>query len=173
MATDRSKTNCGLISAKLPASFSLFFPSMARNIVRFKPPLGMFGRLLVEKRGEQRGKLDLKKGGLFALTRGIGLIALEAGIMGGTTWDKLAKLHHLHLISDSDLEKISEAFTFLIRMRLAKQLIAISSGKKPGDHVDPLVLKEAERDQLRAAFKGVETLLQILRSRYQLDMMAR
>lgn len=154
-------------------NFSLFFPSMARNIVRFKPPLGMFGRLLVEKKGEQRGKLDLKKGGLFALTRGISLIALEAGIMGGTTWEKLEKLHHLHLISDGDLETLNEAFTCLIKMRLSKQLVAISSGKKPGDHVDPLVLKESERDQLRAAFRGVDTLLHILRSRYQLDMMAR
>ncbi len=62
---------------------SLFFPNMARNIIRFKPPIGMFSRLLVERRGEGRGKLDLKKGGLFALTRGISLIALEEGICGG------------------------------------------------------------------------------------------
>ncbi|NJD91393.1 MAG: CBS domain-containing protein [Geobacter sp.] len=153
--------------------FSLFFPGMARNIVRFKPPLGMFGRFKVEKAGEQRGKLDLKKGGLFALSRGVSLVALEAGIMGGTTWEKLEKLHHLHLISDHDLETISEAFTFLMRMRLVKQLIAIASGKKPGDFVDPLVLREGERDQLRAAFSGVESLLHILKSRYQLEMMAR
>lgn len=152
---------------------SLFFPGMARNIVRFKPPIGMFGRLQVEKKGDQRGKIDLKKGGLFALTRGISLIALEAGIMGGTTWDKLEKLHHLNLISDQDLETLKESFTFLIKMRLEKQLIAIASGKIPGNHVDPLVLRDWERDQLRAAFKGVETLLHVLRSRYQLDMMAR
>ena len=149
---------------------SLFFPSMARNIVRFKPPMGMFGRLLVEKKGDQRGKLDLKKGGLFALTRGIGLIALEAGITGGTTWSKLERLHSLKFVSDTDLETLRESFTFLIKLRLEKQLIAVSSGKKPGDHVDPLVLKERERDQLRAAFRGVDSLLHILKSRYQLDM---
>ena len=149
---------------------ALFFPSMARNIVRFKPPLGMFGRLLVGKDGAKRGKIDLKKGGLFALTRGIGLIALEADIMGGTTWDKLERLHHLKLVSDYDLEVLQEAFTFLIKMRLEKQLIAISSGKEPTDYVDPLVLKDRERDELRASFKGVEVMLQILKSRYQLDL---
>ena len=149
---------------------SLFFPRMARNIARFKPPIGMFGRLRVEKSGAQRGKLDLKKGGLFALTRGISLVALEAGITGGTTWEKLERLHHIHLISDHDLESLGEAFTFLIRMRLEKQLIAISSGREPSDFVDPLVLKDRERDQLRGAFRGVETLLQILKSRYQLDL---
>lgn len=153
--------------------FTLFFPSMARAIVRFKPPVGMFGRLLVENKGDQRGKLDLKKGGLFALTRGIGLIALEAGITGGTTWDKLERLHNLTLVSDTDLETLWESFTFLIKMRLEKQLVAVSSGKIPTDFVDPLVLKEREREQLRAAFRGVDTLLHILKSRYQLDLMSR
>lgn len=151
---------------------SLFFPNMARNIIRFKPPLGMFGRLLVEKKGEQRGKLDLKKGGLFALTRGISLLALEAGIMGGTTWAKLERLHQLHLVAEHDLEIIEDAFTFLIKLRLEKQLIALSSGKEPGNHVDPLVLPERDRDQLRAAFKGVTTLLKVLQSHYQLNLVS-
>ena len=152
---------------------AIFFPSMARNIVRFKPPLGMFGRFQVEKKGDQRGKLDLKKGGVFALTRGISLIALESGITGGTTWSKLERLNHLHVVSDHDLETLSEAFTFLVKMRLNKQLIALSSGRPVDNFVDPMVLMDRERDQLRAAFKGVDTLLHILKSRYQLDMMAR
>lgn len=152
---------------------AIFFPSMARNIVRFKPPIGMFGRLLTEKRGDQRGKLDLKKGGLFALTRGISLIALEADIVGGTTWSKLERLHHLHLISDHDLEIIRDAFTFLIKLRLSKQLIALRSGRVVDNFVDPMVLMESERVLLRASLRGVDTLLSILKSRYQLDMMAR
>ena len=152
---------------------SIFFPGMARNIVRFKPPLGMFGRLQVEKRGEARGTLDLKKGGIFTLTRGIGLIALEAGIMGGTTWDKLERLHHQNFVSDLDLETLNDAFTFLIKLRLEKQLIAVTSGKEPGNLIDPLVLPDKVRAQLRSAFRGVNTLISLLRSRYQLDMMAR
>ncbi len=152
---------------------SIFFPGMARNIVRFKPPMGMFGRLLVEKKGEQRGKLDLKKGGLFSLTRGISLIALEAGIMGGTTWDKLERLQHEHLVAEHDLETLRESFTFLIKMRLEKQLLALSSGKPPSNFIDPLVLPDRDRELLRSAFRGCETLLKILKSRYQLDMIAR
>jgi CBS domain-containing protein len=34
----------------------LFLPYVARNIVSFVPPLGMFGRIKVEKRGENKGK---------------------------------------------------------------------------------------------------------------------
>ena len=147
---------------------SVFFPGMARSIVRFRPPLGIFGRLLVEKSGKGRGKIDLKKGGLFTLTRGIGLIALEAGIMGGTTWDKLSRLHHLNIISDHDLETLTESFTFLVKLRLAKQLAAVSNGTEPDNLIDPLELTDIERDQLRSAFKGVNTLIAILHSRYRL-----
>jgi CBS domain-containing protein len=146
---------------------------MARNIVRFKPPLGIFGRLQVGKSGDERGKIDLKKGGIFTLTRGIGLLALEAGIMGGTTWDKLERLHLLNIVSDDDLETLEEAFTFLIKLRLEKQLMALNSGQEAGNLVDPLVLPDRLRDQLRAAFRGVNTLISLMRSRYQLDMIAR
>jgi len=148
----------------------IFFPNMARNIVRFKPPIGLFGRLLVDKKGDQRGKLDLKKGGLFALTKGISLIALESGIMGGTTWSKLERLQHLHLASDQDMEVIRDSFSFLMKMRLEKQLIALSSGKEPDNFIDPLILKEPEREQLRTALRGVETLIKLLNSHYQLDL---
>lgn len=151
---------------------SIFFPSMARNIVRFKTPLGVFGRLLVEKKGAHRGKLDLKKGGLFALTRGVSLIALESGFMGGTTWVKLERLHHLQVITDHDLEIILNAFTFLLQMRLRTQMNALLSGNSVDNCVDPAELTDRERDLLREAFKGVEMLLDILNCRYQLDLLA-
>jgi CBS domain-containing protein len=132
----------------------------------------IFGRLLVEKKGEHRGKLDLKKGGIFALTRGISLIALESGFMGGTTWAKLERLHHLQVISDHDLEIILNAFTFLLQMRLRTQMSALLSGNSVDNCVDPAELTDRERDLLREAFKGVETLLDILNCRYQLDLLA-
>ncbi len=151
---------------------SHFFPNMARNIVRFKPPVGMFGRFIVEKKGAKRGKLDIKKGGLFALTRGIGLLALEAGIAGGSTWDKIERLEKLNLVSPHDLEAIKESFTVLMKMRLEKQLAAISAGLEPGNHIDPLLLAERERDRLRMAFKGVATLLGVIQRHYQLNLVS-
>lgn len=152
---------------------SIFFPNMARTIVGFKAPLGMFGRLLVEKKGAQSGKLDLKKGGLFALTRGISLLALEAGMAGGTTWDKIDRLKRINFTSIDDLENIRDSFTFLMKIRLEKQLLTMSTGKDPSNYVDPLVLSEKERVRLRNAFRGVNTILTLLRNRYQLDMIAR
>lgn len=150
-----------------------FFPNMARNIIRFRPPIGLFGRFITGKKGEERGKVDLKKGGLFGLTRGIGLIALEEGILGGSTWDRIERLRATRTIAEEDLQTMEESFSFLMKLRLDKQLVALGSGREPSNLVDPLVLKEQERIQLRAAFRGVTMLYQILGSRYQLNLVSR
>ena len=152
---------------------TIFFPNMARTIASFEAPLGMFGRLLVEKKGPQKGKLDLKKRGLFALTRGISLLALEAGIAGGTTWDKIDRLKLLNFVSADDLETIRESFTFLMKIRLEKQIHDITSGKEPSNLLDPQNLAEKDREQLRKAFLGANDMIALLRTRYQLDLVFR
>lgn len=154
------------------AAHPLFFPNMARNIMRFKPPLGLFGRFLTGKSGEERGKVDIKKGGVFGLTRGIGLICVEERVLGGTTWNKLERLKMTGHLSANDLQELDESFSFLMKLRLDKQLIAIAANREPSNLVDPLTLKEQERVQLRLAFRGVQTLYQILTSRYQLDLVS-
>ncbi len=149
---------------------SLFFPYMAKNIVRFKPPLGMFGRIKTESRGEHKGCFDLKKRGIFALTLGISLLCLHYGSMGGNSWEKIARLRETGKIAAHDLDIIEESFSFLLKLRLEKQFRALESGRQPGNHVNPLVLTEREREQLRDAFKGVNLLLHILEDTFQLQM---
>ena len=152
---------------------ALFLVYVARNILRFPPPLGMFGRFRVDKKGEHKGKIDLKKAGIFAITEGASLLALEAGVVDGTTWDKLELLGQRGIVSSTDLEIIEESFSYLVRLRLQRQLKAISAGSKPTNQVDPLVMTDRECDRLRAALKGVSTFLHIIRDHYQLNLMSR
>jgi len=154
-------------------SCMLFLPHMARHIVRFTPPIGMFGNIKVERRGEHRGKVDLKKGGIFALNVGVSLLALEGNIVGGSTWDKLDELAERKMLSSADLSAIEESFTFLVALRLKRQLRSINEGNPPGNHVDPLVITDRERQQLRSALRGVSLLLKLLTERYRLNSIAR
>jgi len=153
--------------------FALFFPYMARNIARFPPPLGMFGQIRVERRGEHRGEVDIKKAGIFAITEGASLLALENGATGGSTWDKLDLLRQRGVLPAGDVEIIDQAFTYLVQLRLQRQLKALTAGKKPSNHVNPLVMTDLERDQLRRALKGVNTFLRIMRERFKLDFISR
>ncbi len=149
--------------------YGLFFPNMACHVVRFQPPLTIFGRLRVEQDGTHKGLVSLKKAGIFAITTGASLLALEFGIIGGDTWKKLDLLGEVGFISSGDLETIVTAFTFLVQLRLQLQLRELSSGSKPTHYIDPRLLTEKEQEQFRQALKGVNVFLWIFRNHYQLD----
>ena len=151
----------------------LFFPHVAKNIVRFPAPLGMFGRIKVERTGSNRGKVELKKAGIFAITEGASLLALENNVDGGTTWDKLEKLGQLSVLSKKDSETISDAFSALVNFRLQRQLRDLAAGNKPSNAIDPQRLPEKARNQLREALRGVNLLLRIIREHYRLDFISR
>jgi signal-transduction protein with cAMP-binding, CBS, and nucleotidyltransferase domain len=59
-----------------------------------------------------------------------------------------------------------------MKLRLERQLRAVSYGKEPTNFVDPQVLSEKEQNHLRKAFKGTNTMISLLRTRYQLDLIA-
>jgi CBS domain-containing protein len=153
--------------------FALFFPYMARHIARFPPPVGMFGHIRVERRGEHRGEVDLKKAGIFAVTEGASLLALENGVVGGSTWDKLDLLRQRRILPAGDVEIIYQAYTNLVQMRLQRQLNALNAGKPPSNYLNPLAIPDVERDRLRQALRGVATFQRILRDRYKIDFIAR
>jgi CBS domain-containing protein len=152
---------------------SLFFPHMARHALRFPPPLTIFGRIRVERSGEHRGKVDIKKAGIFAITVGANLLALEAGFIGGNTWEKLELLRQRGVLARGDLETIEEAFTFLVQFRLQWQLRELAANGKLTNHVDPLAMTDNERYQFRQALKGVNAFLRIMNNRYQLNFISR
>lgn len=152
---------------------SLFFPSVAKNIVRFPPPLGMFGRIRVERRGKERGKLNLKRAGIFAITEGVSLLALEQGLIHGTTWEKLEELGKMKILSANVCQNIDESFTHLVKLRLQRQLQDLSAGKTPSNYIDPLHMTDKDRAQFREALRGVGSFLRLIRDRYKLDFISR
>jgi CBS domain-containing protein len=152
---------------------TLFFPYVARNIVRFPAPLSMFGRIKVERKGANRGKVDLKKSGIFAITEGASLLALEHDIDMGTTWDKLEKLEQIGVLSARSCAIFSESFTQLVDLRLRRQLKDLAEGKAPGNAIDPLRLPEKTKNQLREALRGVNHLLRFIKDHYRLDSISR
>jgi CBS domain-containing protein len=150
-------------------SHSLFLPNMACHVVRFPSPFTIFGRIRTEHSKEHYGLIDLKKAGIFAITTGASLLALEAGIIGGDTWNKLELLGNAGVFSSGDCETIVKAFTFLVQLRLQHQLRELADGSKPSNYVDPRLMTDKEQEQFRQALHGVNTFLWIFREHYLLD----
>ncbi len=150
----------------------LFFPNMAYHVVRFPSPFTIFGHIRVEQNGAHKGMVNLKKAGIFAITTGTSLLTLEAGAIGGDTWEKLDHLGKLGAFSTDDFETITTSFTFLVRLRLQQQLQDLAAGSTSTNCIDPHHMTGTEHEQFRLALKGVNTFLWLFRSHYLLDYLS-
>lgn len=149
----------------------MFLRYAAANVVRFRVPLGWFGRFQVEQKGDHRGQLDVKKAGIFAITEGIKVLALEAGIMGGGTYERLAGLVAAGILDRARAEDLQTCFNTLVYFRLRSQVEAIRERRKPDNYIDLQHFTRTEKGRLKLALEGVETFQEFLSLRYSLELL--
>ena len=114
---------------------SSFLARTAKNVLRFRPPLGFLGRFKLEREGEHRGEMDIKKAGIFAITEGAKVLALESGKLDGSTCERIEALARAGILSRDLSEDLIESFEFLVKLRLRGQIAAIRSGKLPSNYI--------------------------------------
>lgn len=146
-----------------------FFPNMAGHVVRFPSPFTIFGRIRSEHSDLSDELVDLKKAGIFAITAGSSLLALEFGIIGGNTWSKLELLGEAGFFSAGDLATIEKAYTCLIELRLKLQLKQLAAGQAPTNSINLMEMTDEDYNRFRLALKGVSTFQEIFREHYLLD----
>jgi CBS domain-containing protein len=149
----------------------MFLRYAAAGVLRFKPPLGWFGRIKVEQKGDHRGLLDIKKAGIFAITEGVKVLALEAGILDGGTRERLAALVTAGTLSPVQAEDLESSFNFMVHLRLRGQVAALQAGREPTNFIDLRQLNRMEVGRLRLALEGVRTFQSFLSLRFSLDLL--
>lgn len=148
----------------------LFLMKMAANVHRIPVPLGWRGRIKAEGRGERQGQLDIKRGGIFTITEGIKVLALEAKILDGGTLERIARLVEAGVLSMVEAENLREAFDQLIALRLRFQVESLREGKPPGNHIPLDRLNGVETERLRLALEEVRSFQRLLKRRFQLGL---
>lgn len=144
---------------------------MAREAVRFSPPLGMFGGFSLRKDAEGRGWLDLKRGGVFPVTQGAKVLALEHGLMESGTSQRLRRLAGGGALSAGMAEGLCEAYELLQTLRMRSQADALRRGEPPGNEIRPDGLGALERERLRASFKLIAEFQNFVYEKYGLRLL--
>ena len=150
---------------------SLFLAKMAQNVCRFPPPLGLFGQIKMESSGTHLGSLDLKKAGIFALTEGVKILALQAGMLGGSTIDRLAALQEKGILSKEQVNDIEASYNLLTFLRLRGQVDAAAAGHEITNYILPGSLDRVEKGRLKLALEVVKSFQGTLRHHFQLNML--
>ncbi len=126
--------------------------------LQYRVPLGLLGRFLVEKSGDQAGKLSLKLAGSIYVVDCIRMFCLEHEMQELGTLDRLKALV-AHNVFDADTaEHIQAAFEALVFLRLRNEIALVDAGKKPSHFFDPQTLPKNEQNLLRASFQAVRKL---------------
>jgi CBS domain-containing protein len=122
-----------------------FLAHMARDALRFYPPLSLLNRLRLEQ-----GKIDVKAGGIAPIVGLARAGALAAGSSARSTLDRLAAASSSDaLLAEENARLLSEVFLFLLDLRLRSQLAARTRAQ-PLDHkVNVSELSTLERRRLR------------------------
>ena len=152
------------------SSNTIFQAALAANALDASPPLGIFRRFVVDRDGEHRDNLDLKKRGILLVTDSARLHALAHRVEAVNTDDRLEALARGKHMTIGDSRNLADALRFMQQLRIRHQADQVSRGETPDNFLNPNELPRLAREQLRDAFKIVDDSQAALRQKYRAGM---
>ncbi len=144
---------------------SLFLAHTAGLAASQPVPLGFFRGLVLEKEGEHRDRLDLKRGAMTIVTIAR-LHALAAGLTPVNTRERLAAAAAAGTISTGLADDLRDAHELISYVRLRHHARQVREGGRPDNWLSPDELSGFERRTLRDAFAVVRTAQRAVAQRY-------
>jgi CBS domain-containing protein len=136
--------------------WSGFLRHMTDNALYFKPPLGFFRNFVVESKGEHRDAFDIKSA-MTPIVDFARVYSLANGVGATNTLDRLKELKNVNAISRVEYDELDKAYSFLMQLRLTRQVaVALEHRKPPDNFINPKRLTKIEQTMLKEIFKRIE-----------------
>jgi CBS domain-containing protein len=116
------------------------------------PPTGFLRDLVVPRKGEHVGRLDVKHGGIMIIGNLARVHAVRGGVSAKRTLDRLEGAGAAGVIDPDGAQELAETFRFLWEVRLRHQAAQVRAGQPPDDFVDPSTLGSFTRSGVKEAF---------------------
>ena len=136
---------------------------LSQECLTGRAPLSFFKNFIVEKNGEHKNKLDIKRQGLTPFVNFARVLALKHGVKETNTLARLRVLCWEKVISEELWADAVDAYEMQMQLRLIHQLHQLESGILPDNHIDPAELSDLEKRMLRDAFEVIERLHGLLK----------
>jgi CBS domain-containing protein len=137
-------------------SWAGFFRSLTENALHFKPPLGFFRNFVVESKGEHKNKFDIKSA-MLPLVDLARIYSLKHDIEETNTQERYHQVYLKKGISEQDYSELETAYSFLMQLRLVRQITAILDEKTtPDNYINPKKLSRIEQTMLKEIFQRIE-----------------
>jgi len=141
---------------------------LAKATLYFETPISLFSGFVLEK--EHANKLDLKKGGIFAIVHGVRCLALENKIKSTNTIERIKELNNRGVFDKIFATELIESFDTLSSIRLKAMLSA--ENEQEYNYINPKNLNKIERDLLKDSFKIVNKFKRFISFHFHLEMVS-
>ncbi|WP_334073336.1 MULTISPECIES: DUF294 nucleotidyltransferase-like domain-containing protein [Paenibacillus] len=137
--------------------------AVLRNTVRHKAALNVLGQVITEQNGEHAGDFDVKYGLYLPIVNAIRYLAVEYGVGGSSTLERLNHLNELEAVPFRWLELSQKAFFTALRFRSLASYkeengVLSGTGYLPGEWLR----KKEIRGELREALGTVKMMYRTL-----------
>jgi CBS domain-containing protein len=140
---------------------------LANIAVKNRPPLGFFNSFVVEKGGEHKDELNIKKKGLAPIVDMVRLCALERGRKETSTLERIEALREKHTIIKEYADEIEHAFEFLTLLGVHHQAALMEEGKAIDNFINPNKLSNLEKKTVKDAFHLIGRMQDLTIERYK------
>jgi len=143
-----------------------FLACIARNALNRTPPLGFFKNFVMEKDGQQKHSINLKRRGTAPLADLIRVHALAIGTPAQNSFARLDAIIEAGILPEGRGPDLRDAMEFISMVRIRHQALGISSGIDPDNNIDPENMSEFERRNLKDAFQVLSNAQNFLKYKY-------
>lgn len=139
---------------------------IAKATLIFETPISIFSGFVLQK--SHHNKLDLKKGGIFAIVHGVRTLALQYEIKERNTIERIKELNNKGLFDKEFASELIESFDTLSTLRLSALLEA--DDLDDANYINPKELSKTQRDLLKDSFKVVNKFKKFISFHFHLNM---
>ncbi|WP_114764784.1 putative nucleotidyltransferase substrate binding domain-containing protein [Vibrio rhodolitus] len=143
-----------------------FLACLARNALNRTPPLGFFKDFVVEKDGQHKNSINLKRRGTAPLADLIRVHALAVGSRAQNSFERLDDIHDAGILPKGKAHALRDALEFISMVRIRHQAFDVETETEPDNNIEPENLSEFERRNLKDAFLVLSNSQNFLKFRY-------
>ena len=144
-----------------------FLACLARNALNRTPPLGFFKDFVVEKDGQHKNSINLKRRGTAPLVDLIRVHALAVGSRSKNSFERLDDIIDAGILPAGRAQNLKDAMEFISMVRIRHQALDVENGIDPDNNIEPENLSDFERRNLKDAFQILSNGQNFLKFRYQ------
>ncbi|MGR5411326.1 DUF294 nucleotidyltransferase-like domain-containing protein [Vibrio astriarenae] len=143
-----------------------FLAMLVNDSVTTSPPLGIFNKLVLEKSGENKKTLNIKRYAINLIIDLARIYGLASECEVSATDERFKHAFEKGALSEDSYRNIIGAYQFILSVRFNHQLEALKSGGEADNNINPDSFGSFERGHLKDAFRIIADLQEAAKVRF-------